>query len=198
MLLIVFSYAKYSKGMEELAGFGMKNSLTLPSLANEYSNSLRDENDEPIYTYTGQFIIHFGRQSIKTLKCTALNQWYKSTVSDQVFIIMSQELGVNDYICETLDKNFGYTNEHRRIIQNEYDSQFKGYRDNDPEERTENINNKFSKLPTHEQLQKLNVHEFMMDFDARSLFPSAMWDEKSVFPKKETWFALKPHMKKLM
>ena len=39
-------------GMEKLTGFGMKNSLTLPSLANKYFNSLRDENDEPIYTYT--------------------------------------------------------------------------------------------------------------------------------------------------
>ena len=32
--------------MEELKGFGMKNSLTLPSLANKYINSLRDENHE--------------------------------------------------------------------------------------------------------------------------------------------------------
>ena len=30
-----FSYARYSKGMEQLTGFGMKNSLTLPSLANK-------------------------------------------------------------------------------------------------------------------------------------------------------------------
>ena len=30
-------------GMEELTGFGMKNSLTLPSLANKFFNSLRDE-----------------------------------------------------------------------------------------------------------------------------------------------------------
>ena len=43
-----FSYARYSKGMEELTGFGMKNSSTLPALANKYFNSLRDENDEPI------------------------------------------------------------------------------------------------------------------------------------------------------
>ena len=36
----------------------------------------------------------------------------------------------------------------------------------------------------------------MMDFDAGSLYPSAMWDEKSVYPKIETGFAFKPHMKK--
>ena len=50
VLSTAFSYARYSKRMEELTGFGMKNSLTLPSLANKDFNSLRDENDEPIYT----------------------------------------------------------------------------------------------------------------------------------------------------
>ena len=34
----------------------------------------------------------------------------------------------------------------------------------------------------------------MMDFDATSLYPSAMWDESSVYPEIETGFASKPHM----
>ena len=33
-----------------------------------------------------------------------------------------------------------------------------------------------------------------MDFDATSLYPSAMWDENSVYPKIESGFAFKPHM----
>ena len=45
-----FSYTRYSKGPEGSTGFVVKNSTTLPSLAYEYSNSLRDENVEPIYT----------------------------------------------------------------------------------------------------------------------------------------------------
>ena len=53
------SYARYSKGMEELTGLGTKNSLTLPSLANKFFNSLRDENDEPIYTYINEYMRHF-------------------------------------------------------------------------------------------------------------------------------------------
>ena len=52
-------------GMEELTGFGMKNSLTLPSLANKYFNSLKDENDELIYTYTVPFMRNFIRKAIK-------------------------------------------------------------------------------------------------------------------------------------
>ena len=35
----------------------------------------------------------------------------------------------------------------------------------------------------------------MMDFDATSFYQSAMWDEKSVYPKRETRFVFKPHMK---
>ena len=43
------------------------------------------------------------------------------------------------------------------------------------------------------KLQKLNVNDVMMDFDATSLYPPAMWGEKSVCPKTETGFAFKPH-----
>ena len=34
----------------------------------------------------------------------------------------------------------------------------------------------------------------MMDFDATRLYPSAMWDEKCVYPKVENRFAFKPQM----
>ena len=34
VLSIAFCYARYTMGMEELTGFGMKNSLTSPSLGN--------------------------------------------------------------------------------------------------------------------------------------------------------------------
>ena len=35
----------------------------------------------------------------------------------------------------------------------------------------------------------------MMDFDATRVYRSAKWDEKPVYPKLETGFAFKPHMK---
>ena len=72
--------------MEELTGFGMKNSLTLPSLANKYFNSLRDENEEPIFTYTDTFMTIFVRKAIKGGRCNAFNQHFKSEISDEVFI----------------------------------------------------------------------------------------------------------------
>ena len=85
VLSTAFSYARYSKGIEVLTGFGKKNSLTLPALANKYFNSLRDESDEPIYTYNDEFMRHFVRQSIKGGRCSALNRYYKSSISDEVF-----------------------------------------------------------------------------------------------------------------
>ena len=180
--------------MEELTGFGMKNSLTLPSLANKYFNSLREENDEPIYTYNDEFMRHFVRQSIKGGRCSALNQYYKSNISPEVFNIISKELNVNgnDNVCEIMNNYFEYTNEQRKIIEDEYDSQFIDYRDNDEEERTEHINKELNKRPIHKKLDVNN--NVMMDYDATSLYPSAMWDRDSVYPKIESGFAFKPHM----
>ena len=92
ILSTAFSYARYSKGMEELTGFGMKNSLILPILANKYFNSLRDGNDEPIYIYNDDFMRKFLKQSIKGGRCGSFNQYYESTISDEVFNIISKEI----------------------------------------------------------------------------------------------------------
>ena len=154
MLSTAFSYARCSKGVEELTGFGMKNSSTLPSLANKYFNRLRDQNDEPIYTYTVLFMRHLVRLSFKGGQRSTLSQYYKSSISDEVFNFISRELNVNGNICELLEKYFEYTNKHRKILENEYDSLFKDYRDNEEEERTEHVNKELNKLPIHKKLQK--------------------------------------------
>ena len=105
-------------GMEELTGFGMKNSLTLPSLANKYFNSLRDENDEPIYTYTDPFVRNSVRRSIKGGRCNAFNQYYNSEVSDEVFNIISKELNVNGNICDLLEKYFKFLSMRNNMPKN--------------------------------------------------------------------------------
>ena len=43
---------------------------------------------------------------MKRRRCSALNGYFKPRVSDQVFNIMSQEIGVDGNICEILDKYF--------------------------------------------------------------------------------------------
>ena len=43
-------------------------------------------------------------------------------------------------------------------------------------------------LPIHEDLSKLDSSKTQMDYNASSLYPSAMRAENSVFPKTETGF----------
>ena len=154
MLSTAVSYARYVRSMEELTGFGMKNSSTLPSLANKYFNSLRVENDEVIHTYNDEFMRHFVRQSIKGGRCSASNQYCKSNISDKVFNIISKKSDNSGNVCEILERYFEYTNKHRKIIESEHDSPSKDYRDIDEEERTEHINKELNKLPIHKKITK--------------------------------------------
>ena len=133
--------------MEDLTGFGMKNCSTLPSLAIKSFNKLRDENTEPIYTYNDEYMRHFVRKIIKGGRCASYNQQYKSSISDEVFIIVSRKLNVNGNVCEILVKYLEYTTRYRKMRESEYDSQIKDYRDNDKEERTEHINKDPNTLP---------------------------------------------------
>ena len=128
VLSTAFCYDRYTTGMEELTEVGMKNSLTLPSLANKFFNSLRDENDEPIYTYTDPFMRKFVRKSIKGGRCNAFNQRYESEISDEVFNIISKELNVNGNECEILEKCFDFLNENEELCAKEFDSKDDEYR----------------------------------------------------------------------
>ena len=194
VLSTAFCYARYTMRMEELKNFGMKNSLTLPSLANKLFNSLRDENDEPIYTYTDPFMRNFLRKSIKGGRCNAFNQRYKSEISDEVFNIISKELKVNGNDFENLEKYFEFLIKYEKQYAEEFNSKYDDYRFINEKEKTDFINKKLNMLPIHKELSKLDSNKTQMDFDATSLYPSAMWDENSVYPKIEIGFAFKPHM----
>ena len=51
------------------------------------------------------------------------------------------------------------------------------------------INKKLSQLPIHQILQRLKLVDLMWDNDCVSLYPSAMWDTESIYPKIETGYA---------
>ena len=194
-----FCYARYTMGMEEITKFGMKNSSTLPSLANKYFNSLRDENDEPIYNYTDPFMRNFVRRAIKGGICNAFNQHYKSEISDEVFNISSEELNVDNAggnVCDILEKYFEFLNKHEKEYKKEFDSNYGDYRDIDQKEKEKYVNKKLNMLPIHKELSKLNLKKTQTCYDGNSLYPSAMYDCESVYPKIETGFVFKPHMNK--
>ena len=85
VLSTAFCYARHTMGMKEINYFAMKNSLTLPSLANNYFNSLGVENDETIHTNTDPFLRNFVRQIIKGGRCNAFNQHFESELFSVVF-----------------------------------------------------------------------------------------------------------------
>ena len=51
VLCTAFCYARYSKAMQEITRFSMKDCLSLSGLEWIYFEILRTEQDEPIYTY---------------------------------------------------------------------------------------------------------------------------------------------------
>ena len=153
--------------MKNLTNFVMKNSLTLPSLANKLFKSLGDENDELIYTYTDLFSINLVTQNIERGRCNAFNQHYKSIISDKVFNFVPKELDVNGKICEILEKkDFEFLNKNfkqKNSIQNLINLEILIER-----KKTDVTNNKLNILAIHEQLPKLNLNKTYLDFDATS------------------------------
>ena len=49
-------------------------------------------------------------------------------------------------------------------------------------------------LPIHQELSKFDSNKTQMGCDGNSLYPSSLWNENSVYPKKETGFAFALHM----
>ena len=137
---------------------------------------------------------NFVRKSMKGGRYNAFNQHYKSGTSEEVFNSISKELDFNGNICEILEKFFKFLNNYEKQYAKEFLSKHDDYRDMDQYEKIEYINKEPNMLLIHEELSKRNSNKTQMDYDATSLYPSAMWDENSVYPKKESGFAFKPHM----
>ena len=77
-------------------------------------------------------------------------------------------------------------NKHFKIFEKEYESQFDDYRDQDLEEKEKYINKKLSERRLHKIKKRIELIHLLWDFDAVSLYPSAMWDKNSIYPRVET------------
>ena len=194
VLCAAYSYSRYIGAMKEISGFSMKDSLPLPGLGWKYFNSLRTEDYEDIYTYNDKYMRWFFRQSIKGGRVTAFNQYYKSNHYDDIKRILSEELGVKGIIYDIIEEYLRYKKKYYDIYEKEYESQFNDYRDEDEDEKEKYINEKLGNLRVHKLLKQIELFHLLWDFDAVSLYPSAMWDEKSIYPKIETGYAYTPNM----
>ena len=75
VLWTAYCYARYGKAMEEITGYSMKDCLSLSGLRWKYFNSLRTQEDEPIYMYNDKYKRWFVRQSIKGGRVCTFNQY---------------------------------------------------------------------------------------------------------------------------
>ena len=175
VLCTAYSYARYIKAMEEITRFSMKDCLSLPGLGWKYFNSLRTEEDEPIYTYNDKNMRWFVRQSIKRGRVCSFIQRYKSNHFEVIKRILSKELGVKGNIYDIIEEYLRYKKKHFKIFENEYGD----YRDEDEEEKKKYINKKLGVLRLHKLIKQIELIHLLWDFDPVSLYPSAMWDENS-------------------
>ena len=135
VLCTAYSYARYIKAVEEITGFSMKDCLSLHGLGWKYFNSLRTEEDEPIYTYNDKYMRWFDRQSIKGGRVCSFIQYYKSKHCDDILKIINRELAVKGAVYDTIEAYMEYKNEHFKIFEKEYEDQVDDYRDEDVEEK---------------------------------------------------------------
>ena len=131
----------------------------------------------------------FVRQSIKRGRVCAFNQYYKSKHCDDILKIINKDLAVKGTDYYTIEAYMEYKNKHFKIFEKEYEDQFIDYRDEDIEEKEKYINEKLSNLRLHKIIKRIELIHLLWDFDAVSLYPSASWDEKSIYPRIETGYA---------
>ena len=87
-----------------------------------------------------------------------------------------------------------YKNKRFKIFEKEYEDHFNDYKHENVEEKEKYINGSLSNLRLHKLMKQIELVHLLWDFDAVSLYPSAMWDENSIFPRIETGYAFTKHL----
>ena len=131
----------------------------------------------------------FLRQSMKGGKVCGFNQYYNTKHSDDILKFVNKELAVKGSVYDTIEAYMEYKNKHFKIFEKEYKDQFDDYRHENVEEKERYINEKLCNLRLHKIIKRIEPIHLLSDFDAVSLYPSAMWDEKSIYPRIETGYA---------
>ena len=111
-----------------------------------------------------------------------------------MFIIISKKLNVNGNLYEILENYFKILNKDDKQYAKKLYLKYDDYRKIAEHEKSDYVNRKLNMLPIHKELSNIDSNKTQMDNDATSLYPSAMWDENSVYPKLEAGFAFRPHM----
>ena len=92
-------------------------------------------------------------------------------------------------IHDIIETYLEYKNKYLKFFEKEYESKFNDYRKENVDEKEKFINEKLSKLPIHQLIKQTKLDELLWDFHAASLYPSATWDENSIYPRIEPGYA---------
>ena len=87
-----------------------------------------------------------------------------------------------------------YKNDLLKISNEEYEIKFDDIKRMNEHEVNENINKKLGEIPMDQLLQRLSLKDLLWIFNAVSLYPSEMSDEKSIYPRIENGYAFTPDM----
>ena len=71
---------------------------------------------------------YFVRESIKGVRRTDSNQFYKSSIFDNSLNSISKELDVQANKSEIIAEHFEYTKNFKKVFETEFDSQCEDYR----------------------------------------------------------------------
>ena len=108
--------------------------------------------------------------------------------------IISKNLNVEGSIYDIIEAYLNYKNKHLKIYEKEYENQLIDYRDEDIEEKENYINEKLGEISIHQILKQMKLDDILWDFDAVSLYASAMWDENSIYSRIGTGYAYTENM----
>ena len=87
-----------------------------------------------------------------------------------------------------------YKNKYFKIFEKEYEDQFNDYRDENVDDKQKYVNEKLSDLRLHKIIRKKELIHLLWDFDAVSLYPTAMSDANSIYSKIETGYVFTKDM----
>ena len=79
-------------------------------------------------------------------------------------------------VCGVLKAYLEYTSREKKPKEREFESSFEDYRKINVEKKDDYNKNQLSTVTNNEKLQKFNLTDVQLDFDATSLNSSAIWD----------------------
>ena len=118
-----------------------------------------------------------------------MKQYYRSKHCDDIIKVINKELAVKGTVYDTIEAYMEYKYKHFKIDDKEYENQFDDYGNENVEEKEKYNNEKLSNPRLHKLIKQTELVQLLWDFDAVSLYLSAMWDEKSIYPKIKTGYA---------